>query len=121
MRVGAAGFACPGHRVVVLDDDLNELPPGQPLTLRLQPGYDHSYYFIQTFIEDHLRHQQRRPVPVRPALALHVRGRPRQQPAVEGPGDGRQQRRRAHGAFVQPPDARGIREGILRRLMATAS
>ncbi|MCR6701954.1 MAG: S-formylglutathione hydrolase [Dokdonella sp.] len=29
---------------------------GQPLTLRLQPGYDHSYYFIQTFIEDHLRH-----------------------------------------------------------------
>lgn len=29
---------------------------GQRLTLRLQPGYDHSYYFIQTFIEDHLRH-----------------------------------------------------------------
>ena len=26
-----------------------------PLTLRLQPGYDHSYYFISTFIEDHLR------------------------------------------------------------------
>jgi S-formylglutathione hydrolase len=29
---------------------------GQPLTLRMQPGYDHSYWFIQTFIEDHLRH-----------------------------------------------------------------
>ena len=29
---------------------------GYPLTLRLQPGYDHSYYFIATFMEDHLRH-----------------------------------------------------------------
>lgn len=29
---------------------------GQPLTLRMQPGYDHSYYFIATFIEDHFRH-----------------------------------------------------------------
>ncbi len=29
---------------------------GQPLTLRRQPGYDHGYYFIQTFMEDHLRH-----------------------------------------------------------------
>lgn len=27
---------------------------GQALTLRRQPGYDHSYWFIQTFIEDHL-------------------------------------------------------------------
>ena len=26
-----------------------------PLTLRRQPGYDHSYYFISTFMEDHLR------------------------------------------------------------------
>ncbi|MBM3114616.1 S-formylglutathione hydrolase [Jeongeupia naejangsanensis] len=26
-----------------------------PLTLRRQPGYDHSYYFIASFIEDHLR------------------------------------------------------------------
>lgn len=32
---------------------------GHPLTLRLQPGYDHSYYFIATFIEDHLRHHAR--------------------------------------------------------------
>ena len=29
---------------------------GQPLTLRMQPGYDHSYYFMATFMEDHLRH-----------------------------------------------------------------
>lgn len=28
---------------------------GIPLQLRMQPGYDHSYYFIATFIEDHLR------------------------------------------------------------------
>jgi S-formylglutathione hydrolase len=27
----------------------------QKLTLRRQEGYDHSYYFIQSFIEDHLR------------------------------------------------------------------
>lgn len=26
-----------------------------PITLRLQAGYDHSYYFIASFIEDHLR------------------------------------------------------------------
>ena len=26
---------------------------GQPLTLRSQPGYDHSYHFIASFIEDH--------------------------------------------------------------------
>ena len=28
---------------------------GIPLTLRMQPGYDHSYYFIASFIDDHLR------------------------------------------------------------------
>jgi len=27
-----------------------------PLELRMQKGYDHGYYFISTFIEDHLRH-----------------------------------------------------------------
>ncbi len=36
---------------------------GQKLTLRLQEGYDHSYYFIASFIEDHLRHH---------AAALHA-------------------------------------------------
>ena len=29
---------------------------GQHFELRMQPGYDHSYYFIATFMEDHLRH-----------------------------------------------------------------
>jgi S-formylglutathione hydrolase len=29
---------------------------GQALTLRMQAGYDHGYYFIQTFMADHLRH-----------------------------------------------------------------
>ena len=36
---------------------------GQPLNLRMQVGYDHSYWFIQTFISDHLRHH---------AAALHA-------------------------------------------------
>jgi S-formylglutathione hydrolase len=26
-----------------------------PLILRRQPGYDHSYYFVSTFMEDHMR------------------------------------------------------------------
>ena len=34
-----------------------------PLTLRLQPGYDHSYYFIASFIGDHIAHH---------AKALHM-------------------------------------------------
>ena len=29
---------------------------GHPLTLRRQPGYDHSYYFIASFIGDHVAH-----------------------------------------------------------------
>lgn len=28
---------------------------GHPLTLRRQPGYDHSYWFIQTFMEEHVQ------------------------------------------------------------------
>jgi S-formylglutathione hydrolase len=35
---------------------------GQALELRTHEGYDHSYYFIQTFVADHLRHH---------AAALH--------------------------------------------------
>jgi S-formylglutathione hydrolase len=26
----------------------------QQATLRLQPGYDHSYFFVSTFMEDHV-------------------------------------------------------------------
>jgi len=29
---------------------------GQSLTLRRHGGYDHGYFFIATFVEDHLRH-----------------------------------------------------------------
>jgi S-formylglutathione hydrolase len=32
---------------------------GYPLTLRRHEGYDHGYYFISTFVEDHLRHHAR--------------------------------------------------------------
>jgi S-formylglutathione hydrolase len=29
---------------------------GQPLTLRMQEGYDHSYHFIATFIGEHIKY-----------------------------------------------------------------
>ncbi|WDS35476.1 S-formylglutathione hydrolase [Pseudoxanthomonas sp.] len=29
---------------------------GYPITLRLQPGYDHSYYFMASFIGEHIAH-----------------------------------------------------------------
>jgi S-formylglutathione hydrolase len=32
---------------------------GQALTLRRHAGYDHGYFFIQTFVKDHLRHHIR--------------------------------------------------------------
>jgi S-formylglutathione hydrolase len=32
---------------------------GQALELRRHPAYDHSYWFIQSFVEDHLRHHAR--------------------------------------------------------------
>ncbi|MFT3790085.1 MAG: S-formylglutathione hydrolase [Rudaea sp.] len=28
----------------------------QPLSLRMQRGYNHNYFFVSTFVEDHLRH-----------------------------------------------------------------
>jgi S-formylglutathione hydrolase len=39
---------------------------GQPLTLRRHPGYDHSYYFIASFVADHLRHHARALAPAYP-------------------------------------------------------
>jgi S-formylglutathione hydrolase len=33
---------------------------GQRVHLRMQPGYDHSYFFVASFIEDHLRFHARR-------------------------------------------------------------
>ena len=32
---------------------------GHPLQLRMQPGYDHSYYFIESFIGEHIAHHAR--------------------------------------------------------------
>ena len=32
---------------------------GQPLTLRRHAGYDHGYYFVATFMQDHLAHHAR--------------------------------------------------------------
>ncbi|MEH3087620.1 MAG: S-formylglutathione hydrolase [Xylophilus ampelinus] len=32
---------------------------GQPLALRRHAGYDHGYYFVSTFVEDHLKHHRR--------------------------------------------------------------
>jgi S-formylglutathione hydrolase len=32
---------------------------GHPLTLRMQPGHDHSYYFIASFIGEHIAHHAR--------------------------------------------------------------
>ncbi|MCU0570177.1 MAG: S-formylglutathione hydrolase, partial [Oculatellaceae cyanobacterium Prado106] len=38
----------------IFEQACNEV--GQSLKLRMQEGYDHGYYFISTFIEDHIRH-----------------------------------------------------------------
>ncbi len=32
---------------------------GDAVTLRMHEGYDHGYYFVQTFVEDHLRYHAR--------------------------------------------------------------
>lgn len=67
----AARGTNPGHSILIdqgdADSFLNEqLKPwlfqraceeaGQPVLLRMQAGYDHSYYFIASFIGDHLEH-----------------------------------------------------------------
>ena len=36
-------------------DNAGRAIPGQTVTLRMQPGYDHSYFFIASFIEQHIR------------------------------------------------------------------
>lgn len=71
-RYDACALIEDGHRVddILVDQGLadgfleNQLKPelleaacataGIPLTLRRQEGYDHSYYFIATFVEDHI-------------------------------------------------------------------
>ncbi|MBR9825239.1 MAG: S-formylglutathione hydrolase [Alphaproteobacteria bacterium] len=64
--------ACPSKAHILIDQGeadqflAQELKPelfeqacanaGQTLTLRRQPGYDHSYYFISSFMDDHIAH-----------------------------------------------------------------
>jgi S-formylglutathione hydrolase len=63
----AGRFSRPPHRPGTADQFLDEqLRPelfsaacaeaGQPFDLRMRAGYDHRYWFIQTFVEEHLRH-----------------------------------------------------------------
>ena len=51
---GADQFLKENLRPELLDEACKAA--GQPMRLRMQAGYDHSYYFISTFVEDHLRH-----------------------------------------------------------------
>jgi S-formylglutathione hydrolase len=55
------GLADPFLELQLMPDRLEQAckDTGYPLTLRRQAGYDHGYYFISTFIEDHLRHHAR--------------------------------------------------------------
>ncbi|MGP0174546.1 AMP-binding protein [Pseudomonas sp. NCHU5208] len=45
VRLGAAGYAMPGHRVVVLDEQQRELPPGQPGILALDMARSPLFWF----------------------------------------------------------------------------
>jgi S-formylglutathione hydrolase len=54
----ADGFLDDGLRPWLLDDACKAA--GIPLTLRMQDGYDHSYFFISTFMDDHLRWHAKR-------------------------------------------------------------
>ena len=56
---GAAdGFLADQLKTQLLVDACTQA--GQPATIRMQPGYDHSYYFISTFMAEHVAwHAQR--------------------------------------------------------------
>jgi S-formylglutathione hydrolase len=47
------GFLDDGLRPWLLQEACTKA--GIPLTLNMQEGYDHSYYFISTFMDEHLR------------------------------------------------------------------
>jgi S-formylglutathione hydrolase len=67
----ASGHRCPPILVDqgTVDEFLPNLQPqkleeackaaGQPLTLHMREGYDHSYWFVQTFMADHIAHHAR--------------------------------------------------------------
>ncbi|WP_257388326.1 S-formylglutathione hydrolase [Tahibacter caeni] len=54
---GADEFLATQLRPELLEQACREA--GHPLTLRRQPGYDHSYYFIASFLGDHFAHHAR--------------------------------------------------------------
>ncbi|MBN8800904.1 MAG: S-formylglutathione hydrolase [Lysobacteraceae bacterium SCN 69-123] len=54
---GADEFLEPQLRPQLLRDAC--AAAGHPLQLRMQPGYDHSYYFIASFIGEHIAHHAR--------------------------------------------------------------
>ncbi len=45
VRIGAAGYAVPGHRVVVLDEQNRELPPGEPGILAIDRKHSPLFWF----------------------------------------------------------------------------
>lgn len=45
VRIGAAGFSVPGHRVVVLDEQNRELPPGEPGILAIDRKHSPLFWF----------------------------------------------------------------------------
>jgi S-formylglutathione hydrolase len=49
------------HEGQLLPDNFKSVcdAAGQPVTIRMQPGYDHSYHFIASFIEDHFEYHAR--------------------------------------------------------------
>jgi len=49
----ADSFLQNGLRPWLLDEACTQA--GIPITLRMQEGYDHSYFFVSSFMEDHLR------------------------------------------------------------------
>jgi S-formylglutathione hydrolase len=51
------GFLDEQLRTTLFIDALKE--SGQSAKVRMQPGYDHSYFFVASFIDDHLRHHAR--------------------------------------------------------------
>ncbi|MCZ8014072.1 MAG: S-formylglutathione hydrolase [Limnobacter sp.] len=53
----ADNFLAAQLKTELLEKALEET--GYPAEIRYHPGYDHSYYFIATFIEDHLRFHAR--------------------------------------------------------------
>jgi S-formylglutathione hydrolase len=43
-------------KIDTLKETVESLGRGQDWTIRYQDGYDHSYFFISSFIADHIQH-----------------------------------------------------------------